>query len=76
MGKLPVISGKECIKALEKIGYEQRRQKGSHIILQKEDPYSQIVVPNHRVLKPGILRSIIRDAGLTVDEFQALLDSR
>ena len=69
MSKLPIISGRECIRKLEKLGFNIRRQKGSHIIMRRDDPKTTVVVPNHRTLKPGTLRQIIQDAGLTVDEF-------
>ncbi len=73
--KLPVVSCKDAIKALEKIGYEAVRQKGSHIRLRnylypKRKPIS---IPNHKELKPGLLRHILNDADLTVDEFSRLL---
>jgi len=74
MSKLPVISGADCVRTLEKIGFAIRRQKGSHIILRRDDPFAMVVVPDHRSLKPGTLRGIIRDSGLTVEEFVALLD--
>lgn len=48
MTKLPHISGKMCIKVLEKIGYYKKRQEGSHIILRKDDPFSQVTVPDHK----------------------------
>jgi len=73
MSTLPVISGKECIKALQKAGFFIKRQHGSHIILRRNDPFSQLVVPEHKELDRGILRAIIRQSGLSVDEFKALL---
>jgi predicted RNA binding protein YcfA (HicA-like mRNA interferase family) len=73
MGKLPRISGWERIHALEKIGFGVIRQKGSHIVIRRVNPFAQIVVPDHKELAPGTLRRIIRDAGLTVEEFVALL---
>jgi len=73
LSKLPVISGRECVKALQRAGFTVRRQRGSHIALQKDDPYTVVSVPNHKTLKPGTLRRIIKDAGLTVDEFVDLL---
>ncbi|BAQ65431.1 type II toxin-antitoxin system HicA family toxin [Geminocystis sp. NIES-3709] len=73
MTKIPNISGKVCIKALAKIGYYQKRQEGSHIILRKDSPFSQIVVPNHKNIANGTLRTIIKNAGLTIDEFINLL---
>ena len=73
MSKLPRISGKTCEKALEKVGFYFKRQTGSHIILRRDDPFAQIVVPDHRELDKGTLRAIIRQAGLSVDEFVELL---
>lgn len=73
MSKLPVISAKECIDALEKIGFVVYRQRGSHITLIRDEPQCQVTVPNHKTLAKGTLRSIIRQVELTVDEFVALL---
>lgn len=74
MSKLPQISGREAIKALAKLGYEVDRQRGSHIVLRKpEPPNRRLVVPDHRELAKGTLRTIIRQAGLTVPEFLKLL---
>ena len=73
MSKLPTISGTECVKALEKIGFYFKRQESSHIILRRNDPFAQVVVPNHKELDRGTLRAIIRQAGISVDEFVKLL---
>lgn len=75
MSKLPVISGRDAIAALQRLGYEVVRQKGSHVRLcHPRDPARlPVTVPDHRTLKPGLLRAIIRDAGVSVDEFIALL---
>ena len=73
MSKLPIISGLECVKALEKIGFVVDRQRGSHIILVCEEPRTTISVPDHKELDRGTLRGIIRQAGLSVDEFIELL---
>ncbi|WP_414621873.1 type II toxin-antitoxin system HicA family toxin [Calothrix sp. CCY 0018] len=73
MSKLPNISGKECIKALEKIGFYQKRQEGSHIIMRRDEPFTQVVVPNHSEIAKGTLRAIIRDIELSVEEFVSLL---
>lgn len=73
MSKLPVISGKECIKALEKIGFVIVRQRGSHIVLTRENPTATVIVPNHKELDRGTLRAIIRQIDLTVDECIKLL---
>ena len=69
MSPLPRISGRACVKALMKIGFIKRRQHGSHMILRRDEPFSQLVVPDHKELDRGTLRAIIRQAGLTVDEF-------
>ena len=74
MSRLPVVSGKEAVKAFQKIGYAFDHQTGSHIILRKETPpFRRLTVPNHNELAKGTLRSLIREAGLTVDEFSKLL---
>jgi predicted RNA binding protein YcfA (HicA-like mRNA interferase family) len=74
---LPRVSGREVVKALlkiGKIGYEQDRQRGSHIILrQVAAPHRRLVIPDHNEVARGTLRALIRQAGLTVDEFKALL---
>lgn len=73
MSKLPIISGKECIKALKKLGFEITRQRGSHVVLTKENLKFTVIVPNHKQLDRGTLRAIIRQVDLTVDEFVRLL---
>jgi predicted RNA binding protein YcfA (HicA-like mRNA interferase family) len=73
MSKLPVISGAECVKALDQIGFLVERQRGSHIILVREDPRTTVSIPDHKELDRGTLRAIIRQVGLSVDEFVALL---
>ena len=73
MSKLPIISGQECIKALTKAGFHVLRQRGSHIILRRVEPFAEVVVPNHDELDKGTLRAIIRQVGLSVDEFIVLL---
>jgi len=71
MAKLPVISGQDCIKALQSVGFEFRKQKGSHVKLRRGS--RTVIVPNHAELDRGTLRSIIDQAGITVDEFVELL---
>ena len=73
MSKLPVISGSDCVKALNKIGFEVYRQRGSHITMVRKSPPSQTTIPNHQELDRGTLRAIIRQVGLTVDQFVELL---
>jgi len=71
---LPRISGREVVAALSKIGYKRDRQKGSHIILrQVAYPHRRVVVPDHREVAKGTLRKIIKQVGLTVEEFNQLL---
>ncbi len=73
MSKLPVISGAQCVKALEKAGFVVYRQRGSHITMVRQTPPAQTTVPIHKELDRGTLRAIIRQTGLSVDEFVALL---
>jgi predicted RNA binding protein YcfA (HicA-like mRNA interferase family) len=73
VSKLPVVSGAECVRRLGKAGFVVYRQRGSHIVMVRQTPPSQITVPNHKELDRGTLRAIIRQAGLTVGEFIALI---
>ncbi|MBE9055198.1 type II toxin-antitoxin system HicA family toxin [Sphaerospermopsis sp. LEGE 08334] len=68
MGRLSNISGKQAVKIFENFGYVVDHQTGSHIILWHESK-PILSVPNHKELAPGLLRSLIRQAGITVDEF-------
>ena len=72
MPPLPIISGMQCVAALRRIGYEQTRQKGSHVRLACVGR-SPVTVPIHTELDRGTLRSIIRTVGLTPEELLALL---
>ena len=72
MTRLPSISARECVRALEKAGFYVRRQK-KHITMRRDEPYAQTQIPNHNKIDRGTLRAIIRQAGLTVDEFLDLL---
>lgn len=56
MSKLPRVSGRDGVKALAKIGFYQKRQHGSHIILRRDNPFAQLVVPDHKELDRGTLR--------------------
>ncbi len=73
MTRLPRVSGRECVRALAGSGFHIRRQRGSHIILRRDDPFAQVVVPDHRELDTGTLRAIIKQAGLSVEQFAELL---
>jgi predicted RNA binding protein YcfA (HicA-like mRNA interferase family) len=72
MPALPVISGRQCVAALRRVGYEQVRQKGSHVRLACVGR-SPVTVPLHDELDRGTLRSIIRTAGLSAEELIGLL---
>jgi len=73
--KLPVLSGDEVIKALRKAGFEITRQKGSHVSLHKKTPEGilLVVVPRKPEIKRGTLSSILKQAGLSREEFLKLL---
>ncbi|MBI5226170.1 type II toxin-antitoxin system HicA family toxin [Candidatus Micrarchaeota archaeon] len=72
--KLPVLSGMQVTKAFEKIGYQIDHISGSHLILRNQQPpFKRLTVPKHREVAKGTLRAIIRQAGLTHDEFYELL---
>jgi predicted RNA binding protein YcfA (HicA-like mRNA interferase family) len=74
MTGLPRISGREVVAVFVKIGYEKDRQKGSHIILrQTAYPHRRLVVPDHKEIAKGTIRAIIKQAGLTVEEFVGLV---
>jgi predicted RNA binding protein YcfA (HicA-like mRNA interferase family) len=74
LSELPLISGREIVKALKKIGYEEDRQRGSHIVLRQLNyPHRRVIVPDHKEVAKGTIRAVIREAGITVDEFKNLL---
>ena len=74
MTKLPRgMSGREVVKALERAGFYIKRRKGSHIVLRRDNPFTQVVVPDHKSIDPGTLASILDGAGLTVEDFIKLL---
>lgn len=74
MPKLPVISGNDAVKAFAKTGYVLDHQTGSHMILRNiKEPHRRLSVPNHQELAKGTMRKLIREAGLTVEEFVGLL---
>jgi len=73
--KLPVVTGKELARIVPKLGFEFRRQKGSHAIYVRSTDKARVVIPMHggAAIKPKTLRAIIQDLKLTVEEFTALL---
>ena len=74
MARLPVCSGADAIRAFERAGWSRTHQKGSHATLVKSGAVVVLTVPLHRELGPGLLRSLIRKAGMTVEEFTELLN--
>ena len=77
MAKLPVISGKEAVRAFEKDGWKVvRRAKSGHIIMKKEGMLTTLSVPEHKVLDRGLLRALIRDAYISIEKFNGLLKKR
>lgn len=72
--KLPVLSGIKVVKALHKIGFEIDHQTGSHIILREnKPPFRRASVPNHKVIVPGTLLSILKKTEISREEFMKLL---
>ena len=70
MPKLPIISGKDLVKLFSKISYYPDHQTGSHMILrQDKEPFRRLTIPNHKEIAKGTLLAIIKQAGLTRDEF-------
>ena len=67
MPSLPVVSGADTVRALERLGFLVARQRGSHIVLRRGS--SGCVVPNHRELKSGTLSGVLKQAGISVEEF-------
>lgn len=72
--RLPQISGKELIKKLSKTGFVAVRRRGSHVRMEKQlsDKIIKLTVPLHPLLKKGTLHHILKDAGISEDEFEKL----
>ncbi len=74
MTKLPRgLSGRRVRRALERAGFYLKRQKGSHMVLRRDDPFAQVVVPNHTNIDTGTLAAILEAAGIASDRFNELL---
>lgn len=73
MGRLGNILGKEAARAFEKAGWQPIGQVGSHLVVVKSGIRANLSIPQHKELSIGTLRALIRNAGMTVDEFLALL---
>ncbi|WP_295408549.1 type II toxin-antitoxin system HicA family toxin [uncultured Thiocystis sp.] len=72
MPKLPVVSGADVVRALERLGFAMTRQRGSHMMMRRGA--EGCVVPNHRALKIGTLVGLLKQAGVSPDDFIAALD--
>ena len=72
MPKLPVISGRDAVKAFSRAGWRAIRQHGSHVMMEKPGREEVLSVPQHGELRRGTLRALLRTAGITVDEFARL----
>ena len=75
MPRLPRIRSQDAVRAFERAGFRHDRQRGSHLTMIHENGRRVVVPSDRRELRPGMLRSLIRDAGMTVDEFVELLRS-
>ncbi len=71
MANLPVLSGQEVVRVFKSFGWSVARQRGSHIIMTRQDEIVTLSIPDHKEVAKGTLRSLIRSANLTVDEFVA-----
>jgi predicted RNA binding protein YcfA (HicA-like mRNA interferase family) len=69
MASLPVFSGKEVVRAFGRFGWRVVRQSSSHIIMTKDGEIATLSIPDHKEVAKGTLRSLIRAANLTIDEF-------
>ncbi|MFP3898652.1 MAG: type II toxin-antitoxin system HicA family toxin [Dehalococcoidia bacterium] len=74
MAKLPVISGREAVRAFERDGWRVvRRARTRHIIMKKQGMVTTLSIPEHKVLDRGLLRSLVRDAYISIEKFSELL---
>jgi predicted RNA binding protein YcfA (HicA-like mRNA interferase family) len=73
MASLPALSGQEVVRVFQSLGWNVVRQRGSHIIMTKQGANVTLSIPNHKEVAKGTLRSLIRSANLTIDEFIAAI---
>ena len=74
MTKLPRgLSGRQVRRALERAGFYLKRQKGSHMVFRRDDPFAQVIVPRHASIDTGTLAAILDAAGVTPERFRELL---
>ena len=69
MPSLPVLSGKEVVKVFQRLGWTVARQSSSHIVMTRQGEIASLSIPDHKEVAKGTLRSLIRSANITVDEF-------
>ncbi len=69
MSRIPVVSGKKCVKILEKFGFVVYRQRGSHVTLVRDNPPNQKTVPLHKELDRGTLKAILKQTNIGLEEF-------
>jgi predicted RNA binding protein YcfA (HicA-like mRNA interferase family) len=74
MPPIPILSGEQVIHASLTLGWEIARRQGSHVILVKEGHRATLSIPNHKEVVRGTLRGLIRESGMTVEEFLSALD--
>jgi predicted RNA binding protein YcfA (HicA-like mRNA interferase family) len=73
MPKLPVISGSDAVRVFQRAGWRVDGQRGSHVVLLKTGHIASLSIPQHKELAPGTLRSLLRAAEMTVEEFVRLV---
>ena len=73
MVRLPIVSGEDAVHAFKRAGWQLSQREGSHIILTKTGMVATLSIPDHEEIKRGTLRSLIRKAGLSIEEFRLLL---
>ena len=73
MPKYPELPPDRIVAALQRLGFYVRRQRGSHVVMRRDQPFAQTIVPHHRTMKPTILAEILRQANISLDDFLKLL---
>ena len=73
MPRYPELPPHRVVAALERLGFYVRSRRGSHMVMRRDDPFAQTVVPWHRTVKPVILSEILRQAGVSLEEFLKLV---
>ena len=73
MSRYPEFPPDRVIAGLQQLGFYVRRQRGSHVIMRRDDPLAQTIIPHHRTVKPTIVAEILREANISLDDFLKLL---